>query len=147
MSYKLFTDDGNFRAFKALIAAEYNGVSVETSSVKLGVDNVTAEFLKKSPLGRVPVLETAQVRILFSSYFLHHFFSSPLFFPPSYIWYLQPFSLPYLVDVFKYHRDLCSSPMLSLASLPASEETLDFTAIASSVLPKSTSTLYNYSRD
>lgn len=58
-AYKLYTDAGNFRAFKILIAAEYNGVEVEVPEFKVGTDNKTTEFLAKSPLGRVPVLETA----------------------------------------------------------------------------------------
>ncbi len=58
MSFKLYTDAGNFRAFKALIAAEYTGVQVDVPDFKVGQDNTTAEFLKKSPLGRVPVLDT-----------------------------------------------------------------------------------------
>lgn len=58
-SFKLFVDPGNFRAFKILIAAEYAGVNVELPEFKLGQDNTTPEFLKKSPLGKVPVLETA----------------------------------------------------------------------------------------
>jgi len=66
-SYTLYTDKGNFRAFKALIAAEYNLVNVDVPEFKLGQDNKTAEFLKKSPLGRVPVLETASGSIFESN--------------------------------------------------------------------------------
>jgi len=54
---KLYTDLGNFRAFKILIAAEYNGVDIEIPEFKLS-DSKSEEFLSKSPLGRVPVLET-----------------------------------------------------------------------------------------
>jgi elongation factor 1-gamma len=57
-SHKLYTDAGNFRAFKILIAAEYNSVAIDIPEFKIGQDNTTAEFLKKSPLGRVPVLDT-----------------------------------------------------------------------------------------
>src|SRR5207253_814315 len=46
-----------FRAFKVLIAAEYNGVEIKVPAFKLA-DNKTADFLKKSPAGKVPVLET-----------------------------------------------------------------------------------------
>jgi elongation factor 1-gamma len=60
MALKLYTYPGNFRAFKALIAAEYNGVDVEVPEFKMMEDNKTPEFLAKSPLGKVPVLETAQ---------------------------------------------------------------------------------------
>jgi len=56
MQYKLHTDAGNFRAFKALIAAEYNKVDIQIVDVKL--DNAPADFASKSPHGKVPVLET-----------------------------------------------------------------------------------------
>lgn len=55
---KLFVDAGNFRAFKILIAAEYAGVNIEIPEFKLGSDNTNEEFRKKSPLGKVPVLQT-----------------------------------------------------------------------------------------
>jgi len=57
MQYKLYTDAGNFRAFKALIAAEYNNINIQVHEFDLG--NPPVNFLEKSPLGRVPVLETA----------------------------------------------------------------------------------------
>jgi elongation factor 1-gamma len=60
MSLTLHTDAGNFRAFKILIAAEYTGVDVAVPDFKIGTDNQTAAFLAKSPLGRVPVLDTPQ---------------------------------------------------------------------------------------
>ena len=58
MSLTLHTEPGNFRAFKILIAAQYNGVAVNVPEFKMGETNKTAEFLKKSPAGKVPVLET-----------------------------------------------------------------------------------------
>ena len=58
MAYKLYTDIGNFRAFKVLIAAEYNSIDIEVPEFTKGKDNATAEFQKKSPYGRLPVLET-----------------------------------------------------------------------------------------
>ena len=36
MQYKLYTDAGNFRAFKALIAAEYNNVDIDVPDFDLG---------------------------------------------------------------------------------------------------------------
>ena len=36
MQYKLYTDAGNFRAFKALIAAEYNNVDIQLPDFNLG---------------------------------------------------------------------------------------------------------------
>jgi len=60
MSLKLHTFVGNFRAFKALIAAEYNGIDIEIPKFEMLVDNKKPEFLAMSPQGRVPVLETPQ---------------------------------------------------------------------------------------
>lgn len=57
---KLYTDMGNWRAFKCLIAAEYNGIDVEVPNFKMCEDNMTPEFREKSPLGKVPLLETPQ---------------------------------------------------------------------------------------
>lgn len=57
---KLYSYAGDFRAFKALIAAEYNGVTIERPEFVLGKHNVTPEFTAKNPLGKVPLLETAQ---------------------------------------------------------------------------------------
>ncbi|RYH14964.1 glutathione S-transferase family protein [archaeon] len=66
-SYTLYTDAGNFRAFKILIAAEYAEVNIDVPAFKLGQDNKTKDFLAKSPLGRVPVLETPQGSIFESN--------------------------------------------------------------------------------
>lgn len=54
----LFTFPGDFRAFKARIAAQYNGVKIETPDFNVEKDGQSAEFLAKSPLGTVPLLET-----------------------------------------------------------------------------------------
>lgn len=64
---KLYTDSGNYKAFKALIAAEYNGVTIDVPEFKVGKDNTSADFLKKSPMGRVPCLETANGQFIFES--------------------------------------------------------------------------------
>lgn len=56
---KLYTYPNNPRAFKALIAAKYNDIELETPSFTFGVTNKDAEFLKKFPFGKVPALETA----------------------------------------------------------------------------------------
>jgi elongation factor 1-gamma len=58
MSYKLYTYPGNFRAFKCLIAGQYNGVDIEVPEFNMMEENKKPEFLIKSPLGKVPVLET-----------------------------------------------------------------------------------------
>jgi len=52
MSYTLHTPAGNFRAFKALIAAEYNGVTIDVPEF----DKDVASSL--SPTGNAPVLQT-----------------------------------------------------------------------------------------
>ena len=70
--YTLFTDVGNFRAFKILICAEYNGVELDIPAFKVGVDNKSASFLKKSPLGRVPCLETPKGSIFESNAIARH---------------------------------------------------------------------------
>mmetsp|Transcript_6284 Transcript_6284/g.7851 ORF Transcript_6284/g.7851 Transcript_6284/m.7851 type:complete len:429 (+) Transcript_6284:97-1383(+) len=67
MSLKLLTYPGNFRAFKILVAAEYNGIDIEIPDFKMLEDNKTPEFLSKSPLGKVPVLETPQGSIFESN--------------------------------------------------------------------------------
>jgi elongation factor 1-gamma len=56
-AYTLHTEAGSFRAFKILIAAEYNGVNVAIPPFKAG-DNEKPAFLAKSPLGKLPVLDT-----------------------------------------------------------------------------------------
>jgi len=54
----LYTYPENFRAYKALIAAEYSGASIKVASQPpefiLGQTNKTDEFLAKFPLGKVP---------------------------------------------------------------------------------------------
>lgn len=61
MSYFLHTHPGNYRALKALITAQYNGVELETNpDFEFGKDNKSASFLVKNPLGKVPVLDTPQ---------------------------------------------------------------------------------------
>lgn len=51
---KLYTYPGNFRAFKALIAAEYSGAKVTVdTNFKFGETNKSAGFLTKFPLGKV----------------------------------------------------------------------------------------------
>lgn len=52
MSYTLHAPQGSFRAFKALIAAEYNGINVEVAEF----DADTVKSL--SPTGKAPILET-----------------------------------------------------------------------------------------
>jgi hypothetical protein len=52
---------GDFRAYKALIAAAYNGVAIAQKDVDVaGNEHLSEAFLAKNPLGKVPVLETEQ---------------------------------------------------------------------------------------
>jgi elongation factor 1-gamma len=64
---KLYTNAGNFRAMKALVAAQYNGVAIEIPEFEMMKDNVTPEFLAKSPMGKVPCLETSEGSIFGSN--------------------------------------------------------------------------------
>lgn len=50
----------NYRAWKALIAAEYNNVKIDVPAFEFGKDNRTPEFVAKNPLGKVPLLDTPQ---------------------------------------------------------------------------------------
>jgi len=52
MSYTLHAPAGSFRAFKALIAAEYNGINVTVA------DFDAAVVKSLSPTGKAPVLQT-----------------------------------------------------------------------------------------
>ncbi|XP_039006537.1 elongation factor 1-gamma-like [Hibiscus syriacus] len=46
-------------SFKTLIVAEYSGIDVKLAdNFEMGVSNKTPEFLKMTPIGKVPVLET-----------------------------------------------------------------------------------------
>jgi len=55
MVLKLYTYESNPRTQKVLITAKYAGINVEVVS---NVDTKSADFLKKNPTGKVPVLET-----------------------------------------------------------------------------------------
>ncbi|KAJ9593304.1 hypothetical protein L9F63_015124 [Diploptera punctata] len=64
----LYTYPENFRAFKALIAAQYSGANVKVASgFVFGETNKTEAFLKKFPLGKVPAFETADGQYLTES--------------------------------------------------------------------------------
>jgi elongation factor 1-gamma len=56
----IYSYPNNPRVAKALIAAQYQGVTIATPAFQFGVDNKTPEFLAKFPLGKVPVLETPE---------------------------------------------------------------------------------------
>lgn len=64
----LYTYPDNFRAFKALIAAQYSGATVKVDpNFQYGVTNKTDAFLSKFPLGKVPAFETTDGKVLFDS--------------------------------------------------------------------------------
>ncbi|ETN22467.1 hypothetical protein PPTG_02396 [Phytophthora nicotianae INRA-310] len=57
---KLYTYPGNYRVFKVLIAAEYNGVDIELPEFDFAKDIKSKEFKAKTPIGKVPILETEE---------------------------------------------------------------------------------------
>jgi len=67
----LYTYPENFRAYKALIAAEYSGAKVKVASEApefvLGETNKSPEFLAKFPLGKVPAFASADGKNIFES--------------------------------------------------------------------------------
>jgi len=72
-SMKLLTFPGDFRAFKCLVAAEFNGLKVDTDKdFVAGKSNKTAEFKAMSPLEKVPVLVTSQGPLLESNAIARH---------------------------------------------------------------------------
>ncbi|XP_055626429.1 elongation factor 1-gamma [Toxorhynchites rutilus septentrionalis] len=68
MAGTLYTYPENFRAYKALIAAQFSGAKVTVASdFVFGQTNKTEGFLKKFPLGKVPAFETADGKCLTES--------------------------------------------------------------------------------
>ncbi|CAF4832029.1 unnamed protein product, partial [Pieris macdunnoughi] len=61
----LYTYPENFRAYKALIAAQYSAADVKVSpNFVFGETNKSQEFLKKFPAGKVPAYESADGKVL-----------------------------------------------------------------------------------
>ncbi|XP_059062782.1 elongation factor 1-gamma [Achroia grisella] len=61
----LYTYPENFRAYKALIAAQYSGAKVKVApNFVFGETNKSEEFLKKFPAGKVPAFESADGKVL-----------------------------------------------------------------------------------
>jgi len=64
----LYTYPENFRAFKALIAAQYSGAKVTVDpAFVFGESNKSEAFLKKFPLGKVPAFESSDGQCIFES--------------------------------------------------------------------------------
>lgn len=75
----LYTYPDNFRAAKALIAAQYAKANVKTSpNFVLGESNKTKEFLKKFPSGKVPAFESNDGKYLQDSNAIAYYVSNDL---------------------------------------------------------------------
>jgi len=73
----LYTYPENFRAYKALIAAQYSGAKVTIApDFKFGETNKTDAFLKKFPLGKVPAFEAEDGTWLFESNAIAYYVAS-----------------------------------------------------------------------
>ena len=73
----LYTYPDNFRAFKALIAAQYSGAKVKVAEdFVFGVTNKSEEFLKKFPNGKVPAFETSDGKPLSESNAIAYFLAN-----------------------------------------------------------------------
>jgi Glutathione S-transferase, N-terminal domain len=60
-SYTLYAPEGSFRAFAALIAAEYNGITVQVETCLKDVPTL-------SPTGKAPILVINNKQVIFSSH-------------------------------------------------------------------------------
>ena len=65
MSYTLCAPEASFRAFATLIAAEYNQVSIDVST--------DLSAASKSPIGKLPILETPSGELIFSAHSMARF--------------------------------------------------------------------------
>jgi len=73
----LYTYPENFRAYKALIAAQYSGAKVNIAQdFKFGETNKSDAFLKKFPLGKVPAFEGDDGTWLFESNSIAYYLSN-----------------------------------------------------------------------
>lgn len=64
---KIYTYPNNRRVQKALIAAKYNGLTIDVPEFAMGTENKSADYLAKFPMGRVPAFEDANGNSLFES--------------------------------------------------------------------------------
>lgn len=77
MAGTLYTYPENFRAYKALIAAQFSGAKVTVASdFVFGQTNKSEAFLKKFPLGKVPAFETADGKFLTESNAIAYYVSN-----------------------------------------------------------------------
>lgn len=75
----LYTFPGNFRAYKAQIAAQYSGAQVTIAGddkFKMNDTNRSEEYLKKFPTGKVPAFENDAGVHLFESNAIAHFLAN-----------------------------------------------------------------------
>jgi elongation factor 1-gamma len=75
----LYTFPGNFRAYKAQIAAQYSGAQLTVAGedkFKMNETNLSEEFVKKFPTGKVPAYENDAGVYLFESNAIAHFLSN-----------------------------------------------------------------------
>jgi elongation factor 1-gamma len=75
----LYTFPGNFRAYKAQIAAQYSGAQLTVASedkFKMNDTNRSEEYVKKFPTGKVPAYENDDGVHLFESNAIAHFLSN-----------------------------------------------------------------------
>lgn len=75
----LYTYSGNFRAYKAQIAAAYSGAQLTVAGedkFKMNETNRSEEFLKKFPSGKVPAFENDAGVNLFEANAIAHFLSN-----------------------------------------------------------------------
>lgn len=71
MTYKLYSPAGSFRANMILTVAALTGVKVELVHTEISQIK-TPEFLKKNPMGKVPVLETPEGPVFESAAIMRH---------------------------------------------------------------------------
>lgn len=77
VSGTLYTYPDNFRAFKALIAAQYSGAQVKISDkFVFGETNTSKEFLAKFPTGKVPAFESSEGLCLTESNAIAYFLAN-----------------------------------------------------------------------
>jgi len=72
----IYSYPDNSRAFKALIAAKYNGDTVDYPAFQMGVTNKTPEVKKKFPLGKVPAFEAVDGFTLYESSAIAYYVAS-----------------------------------------------------------------------